>query len=238
MHVESWKHAVLSLKRQYKPSLNSVNSMNAKKTQSTYDQIVSRLDKLSPREIDHLLVTVKQKRQALKKRDGQGLTPDELLLYSALVDELRKHHKRSIPQDEGKRPLPMMQGFDYELFTKAYLTVHDYLAVTLPELSNQATTDRLAVYRSFCSAVYYYQSEIQYNSDVVEHVFEELEEAEFTALELQRLRNMLHSYRPVGLKAMLQGLQSIDDAIEAAFPDYARSGLLRLLLTTRQKGEQ
>lgn len=205
------------------------------KNEQAYDKIVRLLDDLSEDDVTRLLALLSLRRKSGKNSGGAApLSPDELLLYSAIVDTLRAAHKREIPPDEGKRTVPRMQGFDYAEFRLAYTVVQQYMNEYLSN-TTRATTTRRKVYGVFCKAVYRYESNNKWAEGVRKRVEPLLNNNDISSRDLQRLHSVLNSYRPVGVASMIAGLQTISDAMEAAFPGYAQAGILGMLL---QRGKQ
>lgn len=176
-------------------------------------------------------------------KDQVKLSVDESLFYSAIINTLRTNHKKMIPPNEGRSLTPRIKGFDYGVFRNAFNRVNDLLDT---EVGDCKKKERIRFYRLVSDSVYEYQRSCVKETKTISELHElidflqeeiKIEEKEAFLKTLFKAKKQLEGRKPaLGIKAMLEGLQQADDAIEAAFPGYLSNGFLHVVVKSTETG--
>jgi len=170
--------------------------------------------------------------------NSHNLTPEELPFYSAIVEVLRDNHKKMIPHNEGKSRVPRLKGFDAGAFRTAFHKVEDLINCEVGDVSKR---ERFRFYRLIAKCTYEYLKgnvkqiktiqDLNEVKDVIYNHVNDKDMKNFSVKALEKAQAGLNGRRPsIGITGMLEGLQYAEDALEASFPGYLKSGFLHIIV--------
>ena len=190
---------------------------------------------------EEVLPQVKAVVDDLSKNTTTGnakLSPEEIPFYNAIVDTLRDNHKKMIPPEEGRNPVPRLKGFDYGSFRTAFHFIEDLLNT---EVGPCSKAERVRFYKLASDCTYNYLKskvkstksiqELHEVKNIIQDNVNDGDDVEFCEKVIKKTQAQLDGRKPaIGIAAMLEGLQHAEDSIDSVFPGYLKAGFLHAVV--------